>query len=157
MIRGHRDNMKNSLVHGAQTLKASSARLLLALASELDFEVWSSDLKLAYLQSTEHLLRSVFIKNTAPEFELEPSECFELLRPLYGLIEAGDLWHITLHNHLTEELGLVPKKADPSLYSAFRLGELHGINGSYADELLCAGTPEFVHVQPFGGIPQAGA
>jgi len=130
-------------VHGAQTLQASSARLLLALASAYEFDIWSSDIKLAYLQSTEPLIRRVFIKNPAPQFELDPSECFELLKPLYGLSDAGDLWHMSLHKHLTNDLHLVPTKTDQSLYFSFRRGELIGINGSYVDDLLRAGTEEF--------------
>ena len=75
-------------MHGSQTLQASSARLLVALAYAHEFKVWSSDVKLAYFQSTEPLLRRVFITNPAPEFELEPSQCFELLKLLYGLADA---------------------------------------------------------------------
>ena len=37
-----------------------------------DFEVWSSDVKLAYLQSTKPLERRVFIKDPAREFQLHP-------------------------------------------------------------------------------------
>ena len=66
------------MVHGAQTLQTSSARLTLRLAAAYDFEVRASDIKLPYLQSTKRLERRVFINNPAPEFELDPSECFEL-------------------------------------------------------------------------------
>ena len=62
---------------------------------------------------------------------------------MYGLSDAGDLWHKTLHRHLVDELGLVPSKADPSLYFSFTNGVLSGINGSYVDDLLRAGTPDF--------------
>ena len=143
VIGGHRDKLKHYMVHGAQTLQASSARLLLSLAAAFDFEVWTSDVKLAYLQSTKPLERRVFIKNPAPEFEIHPSECFELLRPLYGLCDAGDLWHQSLNQHLTEELHLQPTKADPSLYFSFRGNKLVGINGSYVDDLLRSGDSEF--------------
>ena len=111
-----------------------------------EFEVWSSNVKLAYLQSTEPLVRRVFIKNPAPEFELLPHECFELLRPLYGLIDAGDLLHKTLHKHLTEDIGLEATKADPSLYFSFREGKLIGINGSNVDDLLRAGGNDFRNI-----------
>ena len=143
VIGGHRDVLKLYMVHGAKTLQASSARIIVALATMFGFQVWSSDVKLAYLQSTEPLMRRVFIKNPAPEFELQPDKCFELLRPLYGLSDADDLWHRTLHRHLVEELELVSSKADPSLYFSFTAGELSGINGYYVDDLLRAGTPEF--------------
>ena len=115
VIGGHRDKLKHYMVHGAQTLQASSARLLLALASSFNFELWTSDIKLAYLQSTKPLKRKVFIHNPAPEFELEPQECFELLKPLYGLCDAGDLWHESLHEHLTKDLLLAQTKTILSL------------------------------------------
>ena len=63
VIGGHRDILKHYLVHGAQTLQPSSVRLLFALASAYDFDIWSSDVKIAYLQSTEPLTHPVFIKN----------------------------------------------------------------------------------------------
>ena len=143
IIGGHRDNLKHYMVHGAQTLRASSSRLLLALAAAHDFEVWTSDVKLAYLQSTKPIERRVFVKNPAPEFELEPSECFELLRPLYGLYDAGDLWHESLNLHLTQELKFQPTKIDPSLYFSFRNNKLVEIHGSYVDDLLRTGDIEF--------------
>ena len=90
----------------------------------------------------------VFIKDSAPEFELEPGKCFELLRPLYGLTDAGDFWHKTLRHHLTADLGLQPTKADSSLYFSFRKGELLEINGSYFDDLLWAGGSE-LQEEPF--------
>ena len=92
VIGGHRDVLKHYLVHGVQTLQASSVPLLFALACAHGFDIWSSDVKLAYIQSTEPLFRRVFINNPAPQFELGHSECFELLILLYGFCDAGDLW-----------------------------------------------------------------
>ena len=68
VVGGHRDLLKQCLVHGAQTLQTSSTRLLIAIANAFEFDVWSSDAKLAYLESTEPLLRHVFITNPAQEF-----------------------------------------------------------------------------------------
>ena len=142
-IGGHRDSIKSYLVHGSQTLQESSARLLLALAPMFRFNVWSSVVKSAYLQSSELLMHRVFIKDPEPEFEVETEESFELLRPLYGLADAGDLWHKTLRQHLTTDIDLEPTKAGPSLYFSFRKGEIVGINGSYVDDLLREGDFEF--------------
>ena len=47
VIGGHKESLKNYMVDGAQTLQASSSRLLLALATARGFDVWTSDVKLA--------------------------------------------------------------------------------------------------------------
>ena len=73
------------MVHGIQTIQPSSARLLLTLTNAFAFDIWSTDVKLAYLQSSAPLKQRVFIHNPAPEFELDLTECFERLKPLYGL------------------------------------------------------------------------
>ena len=78
---------------------------------------------------------------------MEPHECFELLRPLYGLRDAADFWHLTLHKQLVSELCFEPTQADRSLHFSFRRGGLLGINGSYVDGLLRAGTPQFRHTR----------
>ena len=72
VIGGHHEKLKHYPVHRAQTIQPSSTRLLIPLASAYNFAVWTSDVKLADLQSSEPLSRCVFIKNPAPEFELEP-------------------------------------------------------------------------------------
>ena len=74
--------------------------------------------------STETLLRHVFVKNPAPEFELDPGECFEILKPRYGLSDAGDLWHITLHKYLIYDLKLQQTNPKHSLYFSHHQGEL---------------------------------
>lgn len=81
----------------AVTFQAISARLVLALASIFGFDVWSSDVKLGYLQSTEPFVRRFLIKNIPPGFELTPNERFELLPPLCELSDSGELCHLTLH------------------------------------------------------------
>ena len=139
VIVGHGDSLKHYLVHRTQTLEVFYARLLIALALAHNFDVWSSDVKLEYLQSAEPLTRRVFINNPAPEFQLDPDKCFELLKPLYGISDAGDFWHMTLNKYLINELCLMPNKNYPSLYFSFRRRELIGINGSYVDDLLRAG------------------
>ena len=142
-VGGHRDRLKHFIVHGAQTLKPSSTRLLLAMAALSLFDVWSGDIKPAYVQSTEPLTRRAFITNPSPHFELEAHQCFELLRHLYVLYDAVDLCNQSLRKHLVEDLELEPTKVDPSLYYSLRLGELLGINGTYVDNLFRTGNNEF--------------
>ena len=80
VIDDHPDKLKRYLAHGAQTIQFSCTRLVIALVSGQNFAIWSSDVKLAYLQSSEPLSRCVLIKTPAPEFELKLSECLKLLK-----------------------------------------------------------------------------
>ena len=87
--------------------------------------------------------RCVFVEELVPVFEHDSSECIELLRLLYGLCRADDLWHESQNQHITQHLHLVPTKTDTSLYFSFRENILVGIHGSYVDDLLHSGDDEF--------------
>lgn len=71
VIGGPRDNMKNYLIQGAQTLQQSTVRLLIALISCFNFKVCSSDDILLYLHPTELLIRRVLIWNLSTELRLK--------------------------------------------------------------------------------------
>jgi len=146
VIGGHRDKLKHMMVHSASTLQPQSVRLLLALASMLGFDVWTSDVKQAYLQSSEPLSREIFIGKPAPEFELDQTQCLKLLKPLYGLCESGDLWHATLDLHHREDLGMSPFRFDPTLYILMKQGALQGLSGGYLDDIIRAGNAHFKKV-----------
>ena len=67
--------MKHFLVLDAQNIRLSSVRLLLALAAILDFDVWWTDVRLAYFQSSESLSRNIFKENTEGELNLNKDKC----------------------------------------------------------------------------------
>lgn len=101
VVGGHRDKLKRMMVHAPR-------RLLLALAVLHGFDIWTADVRQAYLPSPEPLLREVFIKDPVPEFGLPSNHCLQLLLPLYGLCESGDLWNRILDDHHRSELGMKP-------------------------------------------------
>ena len=88
-------------------------------------------------------MRDIFIRDPIPEFELDPSQCLQLLKPLYGLCESGDLWHRTLDEHHKRILGMTPMKFYPALYTWIKEGSVRGLSGTYVDDLLRADTKEF--------------
>lgn len=99
--------------------------------------------KIAHLQSMKPLERYVFIHNPSPEFELEPYEFFELLKPLYGLCDSSDLWYEVLQKHLLDNFPMEPTKFDPSISFSLTYNRLSGITVMYVDDLLRAGAKEF--------------
>ncbi len=143
VIGGHRDRMKKLMVHTSQTLQPSSIRLLLAVAALFAFDVWTSDVRQAYLQSTEPLSREIYIRNPAPEFLLEDRQALKVLKPLYALCDSGDLWHSTLDHHHPHDLKMTPKRTDPALYLKSRDGEIEGISGTYVDDFIRIGRKSF--------------
>jgi hypothetical protein len=140
VISGHPDREKSRLVHTATTLRHSSLRLLLALAATLDFDVWTVDADQAYLQAAERLPRSVFVKHNA--LRLSPGEIAQILKPLYGLADSGDLWaKILVHHHL-KDLAMSQSTSEFSLFLRRAASELVGLSGCYVDDIIQAGTPE---------------
>ena len=146
VVGGHRDRFKHMMVHSASTLQPQSVRLLLTLAAIHDFDVWTSDVKQAYLQSSEPISREIFIQKPAAEFGLQPHQCLQLIKPLYGLCESGDLWHQTMDQHHREDLEMKPFRSDPALYMLMSEGRLRGLAGGYVDDLIRAGDDHFKKV-----------
>ena len=66
-----------------------------------------------------------------------------MLRPLYGLCDAGDLWHTTLDKHYRDELGMEQFKTASALYYQQRHKKLEGISGCYVDDLPRTGNAIF--------------
>ena len=143
VMGGHRDKFKHLMVHNSSTLQSHSVRLLLTMAHAHDFIIWTADITQAYLQSTDPLLRDIYIRKVDPEFELAPEQCLKLLKPLYGLCDAGDLWASTMDKHHRYDLSMTPLRSESALYTLHQDDSLIGISGSYVDDLLRAGTPEF--------------
>ena len=131
------------MVHSSQTLQPAFVPLLLGLAAIHGFGVWTAVVRQAYLQSAEPLLQNMFMKDPLPEFEQDATHCLQLIKPLYGLCESGDLWHTTLDSHHREELGMKPLRSDSALYTYTMNGLLKGLSGSYVDDLTRAGDQDF--------------
>ena len=91
-------------------------------------------------------MREVFIKKPVPEFELDPNQSLQLLRPLYGLCESGDLWYKTLDDYHRNDLGMNPMRSDPAFYVSMKNNLLQGMSGTYVDDILRSGNPDFCNL-----------
>lgn len=142
VVQGFRDKMKTSLVHDSATSRQASARVLVGLAAAFEFELFSTDVTQAYLQSATPLQREVYIK-PGKDFGLGSDKLLKLLRPLYGLADSGDYWGATFSQHITKELGMEPTIGDSAFFYKNDGGRLVGMTTTYVDDALQAGTPGF--------------
>ena len=146
VVQGHTDADKNVLVHNTTTLRQASVRLVVSIAAILGYRLWSQDITQAYLQSDDTLVRPVYIrpnKHDRRYFNLADDEILLLLKPLYGLSDAGDYWYATLSSHLTNELDMVNCTGDLSLFFRRDGDSLSGVTGVYVDDQIHAGSPKF--------------
>jgi hypothetical protein len=104
VVQGHGDKEKTSVAHQNTTAKQQSTRLLTGLAAIFGFRVCTHDVQHAYLQSAESLLRYVYLKPPAV-LNIRSDQVLKLLRPQYGLCDAGDNSR-TILDHLTKDLNL---------------------------------------------------
>lgn len=108
----------------------------------LDFEVWITDVCQAYLQTEDPLGREVYIMDVSSGFGLADDECLMLVKPLYGLSEPGDLWHVTLDRHHRKDLDMTPLTLDQALFADFDGDGLTGLSALYVDDIWRTGTKE---------------
>jgi nucleoside diphosphate kinase len=85
--------------------------VLVGLAAVFGFRLYSTDVQQAYLQSASELMRNVYIRPTG-EFELHSKQILKLLRPLYGLTDAGDYWADTIRRHFEKDIGMTSVTGD---------------------------------------------
>lgn len=117
------------------TVRLSTLRILLAVATHYDWEISQIDYETAFLNG--ELEEDIYIEE--PDgFEQVPGkkQVLKLEKALYGLKQAPREWNKVLHEQLIES-GLTPCAADPGLYYADIEGRGRMYVTVYVDDLLC--------------------
>lgn len=91
------------------------------------------------MQSKSELLRKVFIR--PKELDLAPNELVKVLRPVYGLADAGEYWSETLSSHLREHFQFRQSVTDLSLWLRTTADKIVALAATYVDDVLMAATP----------------
>ncbi|CAI7856934.1 unnamed protein product, partial [Closterium sp. NIES-53] len=96
------------------TLKITTLRVLLHVATQRDYELHSLDFSTAFLQGSLH--EEIWLRRP-PGFtgSFPAGTQWNLRRPVYGLRQAPREWHDTLRTTLAA-LGFAPSTADHSLF-----------------------------------------
>ncbi|CAI7781123.1 unnamed protein product [Closterium sp. NIES-53] len=96
------------------TLKMTTLRVLLHVAAQRDYELYSLDFSTSFLQSSLH--EEIWLRRPHGFTGSFPASTqWSLRRPVYGLREAPREWHDTLRTTLAA-LGFAPSTSDPSLF-----------------------------------------
>lgn len=127
----------------SNNVRHSSIRMLWALASILGFDIWTTDIRQAYLQSLRPLLRDVFVQPPSDVIELRPDELLKLLMPLYGVSEAGGYWATTFTSFHLHRMRTKQANGDFALFFRQVCDKLTGISASFVDDLFEAGDPVY--------------
>lgn len=130
--QGHRDRDKPCMVHEIATLRSSSIHMILSVTAIKSLRVFSHDVNQAYVQSKDKVSRRIFILPKQEYLDIlciTDNEFLELLRPIYGVCNAGDYWGVTVHYHVEKGLDMSPTTGDPGLYLKLSDGKLEGMVG----------------------------
>ena len=76
------------------------------------------DISQAYVQSITKLNREFYVRlprELANQLGIEKDSVLRVVKPLYGVPEAGNHWFRTYHNHHVQELSINASTYDPCL------------------------------------------
>lgn len=99
----------------APTMQRASHRVAFAIsASTPGCTPFCRHVSQAYLQSATNLTRDVYIRAPS-EFGLPEDSVLKVIKPLYGIPEAGLHWYLTYMDHHKHQLGMNKSYIDPCM------------------------------------------
>jgi len=147
VVQGFSDGEKATLLTQAPTIMRCSQRVILALAPSLrkvGHQLMLRDISQAYTQSATDLQRDILLRIPKEMQNRYPDGMvFQVIKPLYGIAEAGLHWFATYQKHHREHLNCVPSSYDPCLLIS-KIGHSFGIVGMQTDDTLNLGEPAFI-------------
>ena len=146
VIQGYNDDGKEVILTQSPTIQRASQRVIVALAPSLiknGMAVYLRDITQAYTQSETHLQRLILaylpeqIRHQYPEDTI-----MVVLKPLYGIAEAGTHWWATYSKHHKEKLLMTTSTFDPC-FLITTTGTPFGIVGMQTDDTIILGDDQF--------------
>ena len=147
VVQGYNDEGKHEILTQSPTIQRSSQRLILALAPALLHEgmfVELRDITQAYPQAQTELFRTVLAHLPKELLTKYPEgTIIRVIKPLYGIAEAGVHWFATYQGHHCRELDMATSTYDPCLLITNGGPEAFGMVGLQTDDTLAIGTSAF--------------
>ena len=147
VIQGYGDEEKQHILTQSPTIQRASQRLVLALAPSLlkrGLVLWLRDITQAYVQSSSELARTVLARLPTQIRDNYPDgTVMRVIKPLYGIAEAGTHWWATYHNHHLKKLQMVTSTYDPCLLISSVENDQFGLIGMQTDDTIGLTTATF--------------
>ncbi|KAE8549770.1 hypothetical protein EYB25_008294 [Talaromyces marneffei] len=145
VVQAYNDEGKEYVLTQSPTIQRASQRIILCFATIMkNVRCYIRDVTQAYIQSTTKLNRDFYIRITPELAQYFPGGTFlKVVRPLYGIPEAGNHWFRTYHNHHTENLNMDVSTYDPCLLHCSDSKQGFGIIGMQTDDTLIVANDTF--------------
>jgi hypothetical protein len=144
VVQAYHDEEKHTVLTQSPTIQRVSQRLILCLAAILDeTELYLRDISQAYVQSTTTLNRDFYVRpptELSQQLGLGRDSILRVIKPLYGVPEAGNHWFKTYHSHHTKELSMNQSTYDPCLLYS---NKPFGVVGLQTDDTLFLADKDF--------------
>jgi hypothetical protein len=149
VIQAYNDEGKAEILTQSPTIQRASQRLIVMLAPTMlqmqdrNMFMWLRDITQAYTQS-ESVLKRLVCANLPKELCSQYPEGYIMvvLKPLYGVPEAGTHWFATYHKHHIEKLAMTTSTYDPCLLVT-KTGKPFGLVGMQTDDTLILAEQKF--------------
>lgn len=142
VVQAYNDEEKELVLTQSPTIQRVSQRLILCIAAMGGHELYLRDISQAYVQSTTNLNRQFYVrppKELQNQLGLNERSILKVLKPLYGVPEAGNHWFKTYHGHHVEGLGMCQSTYDPCLLYS---NDPFGVVGMQTDDTLILASGE---------------
>jgi hypothetical protein len=147
VVQGYNDDGKDEILTQSPTIQRASQRLILAVMPTLLLQgmvAWLRDITQAYVQSTTGLNRTILAYLPAQIRHLYPQDTvMRVIKPLYGIAEAGTHWWATYHNHHLKRLQMMTSTYDPCLLISTPENPDFACIGMQTDDTLGLSTTAF--------------
>jgi hypothetical protein len=145
VVQAYNDNEKQLVLTQSPTIQRVSQRIILCIAAMKTDKsrLYLRDISQAYVQSTTPLNREFYIRpppELVQHLGLKKDSILRVVKPLYGVPEAGNHWFKTYHSHHIKELSMEQSTYDPCLLYS---NEPFGIVGLQTDDTLFIGDATF--------------
>jgi len=149
VVQAYNDKEKEIVLTQSPTIQRVSQRLILCLAAMLPYSLYLRDISQAYVQSTTKLNRPFYVR---PPEELSnilginsQNAVLKVVKPLYGVPEAGNHWFKTYHTHHINQLNMEQSTYDPCLLYTkdTNFDSAFGIVGLQTDDTLLLANEHF--------------